>query len=422
MVLFPRFPLSVLPDLRHRPYVAAPSSPSTDNPPWSKPSFKRKASPSAPPLALNPPLGRLSTVSHLSNSSFRKLPPILREFLTVRIVLVESTPPAPLLLLLEPAPVLLSLPSALIPSSAALGVTERQIDPGRTRETKRRPHRLQIQIVHVENISQRMTRVRQQIRSIRVPRGAIQVIILLDETHQLTLDVGHLFGGEFVLVEGDPCGLEITEEARFFGGQEQQGPSGSGRSSGCTSHPMDVLLGIVRRIELYDPIDRGNVQPSRGHVGTAQYPLVGLAELKERGGTTLLLLPAVNVHDWDVDVIQQLRVEFDGIARRKEDHHLLIAILLEERKEEEEALVGGDRDVSLLQGGDRGELGLGGDLDVDGLVFIDGQPCQILHLLGLRGREQHGLPLLRNGTNNRPQIVLEPLLQYTIGLVHHQRQ
>ena len=36
-----------------------------------------------------------------------------------------------------------------------------------------------------------------------------------------------------------------------------------------------------------------------------------LAELEERSGSLLLLLTAVDIHDGDIDVIQQLGVELD---------------------------------------------------------------------------------------------------------------
>lgn len=51
-----------------------------------------------------------------------------------------------------------------------------------------------------------------------------------------------------------------------------------------------------------------------------------LAELEERRRSLLLLLAAVDIHDGDIDVIQQLGVELDRIARREK--HLNINITL----------------------------------------------------------------------------------------------
>lgn len=52
-----------------------------------------------------------------------------------------------------------------------------------------------------------------------------------------------------------------------------------------------------------------------------------LAELKERSRALLLLLAAVDIHDGDIDVIEQLGVELDRIARREEHLNIKITII-----------------------------------------------------------------------------------------------
>lgn len=51
-------------------------------------------------------------------------------------------------------------------------------------------------------------------------------------------------------------------------------------------------------------------------------------------GSFLLFLLAVDVHNTDVNIIQQIREELDAIAGRKEYHDLLILLFLKEGKQE----------------------------------------------------------------------------------------
>ena len=51
-----------------------------------------------------------------------------------------------------------------------------------------------------------------------------------------------------------------------------------------------------------------------------------------------------------INIVQQLRVVFDGIAAGEEDNNLLLKVLFEEGEEEEESAVGRADDVALGQG------------------------------------------------------------------------
>lgn len=44
-----------------------------------------------------------------------------------------------------------------------------------------------------------------------------------------------------------------------------------------------------------------------------------LAKLEKRSGALLLFLPPVNVHYGDINVVEQLGVELDGVARGEEN-------------------------------------------------------------------------------------------------------
>jgi len=56
--------------------------------------------------------------------------------------------------------------------------------------------------VHVEDILERVAVVRQQVRTVCVLCALVQVVVLLHQPLQLRLHVGHLVGGELVLVQG----------------------------------------------------------------------------------------------------------------------------------------------------------------------------------------------------------------------------
>ena len=87
-------------------------------------------------------------------------------------------------------------------------------------------------------------------------------------------------------------------------------------------------------------------------------PAALAAELEKSGGALLLLLLAVNVEHGHVDVIEQLGVVLDGIARREEDDDLLLPILLEEGEEQHEAVLRLADDEALLERRDGRRLGL----------------------------------------------------------------
>jgi len=77
----------------------------------------------------------------------------------------------------------------------------------------------------------------------------------------------------------------------------------------CCSHPVDVLLGVIRWVILDDPVHCWNVQPTCGNISAQQDALVSLAELKKGAGALGLLLLAVNVLDWYVNVVEQLATQ-----------------------------------------------------------------------------------------------------------------
>lgn len=77
-----------------------------------------------------------------------------------------------------------------------------------------------------------------------------------------------------------------------------------------------------QRAHLYDPIDGRDVEPPRRNVCAEHNPFLCIAELEVGRRPLLLLLLAVDVQHGQVDVVEQLAVELDTVARREEHHHL----------------------------------------------------------------------------------------------------
>jgi hypothetical protein len=75
-------------------------------------------------------------------------------------------------------------------------------------------------------------------------------------------------------------------------------------------------------IYLDDPVYVWDVEASGCHISAQQSAALGFAEIEEGGCALGLLLFAVDVHNMNVDVIEQLAVEFDTVAAAEEHHDL----------------------------------------------------------------------------------------------------
>mmetsp|Transcript_58731 Transcript_58731/g.182443 ORF Transcript_58731/g.182443 Transcript_58731/m.182443 type:complete len:206 (+) Transcript_58731:630-1247(+) len=181
---------------------------------------------------------------------------------------------------------------------------------------------------------------------------------------------------------------------------------------------MDVLLGLIWGIVLDDPVDAGNVEPARRHVGAQEDTLVRCAEaVVGRAPRRLLLLP-VDADHRDVDVIQQLIVELHGIAGREEDHDLLVSVLLQECEQQQEAALGRYDDVALCQPGHGCHVVLRLHLHEDRLRERESR--QVRDLPRLRRREERRLPLLWQELYNHVDLLLESDLQNAVSFVDGQ--
>ena len=93
-------------------------------------------------------------------------------------------------------------------------------------------------------------------------------------------DVGYLGPRELELVERHLGLLQVAQETEFLGSQYEQRVS-VGAGTCCSTHTMNVLLGIIWRIVLDDPVDQRNVETARRHIRAQQYAALGIGELEE---------------------------------------------------------------------------------------------------------------------------------------------
>ena len=121
-------------------------------------------------------------------------------------------------------------------------------------------------------------------------------------------------------------------------------------SSSSSSNSMNIIIGIIWRVKLNNPINVGEVKASLSNISAKKNSSLGLAEFKVSRSSLLLFLLAMNVLYWNINVVQKVTVEFDGIAAWHENHYLLLKILTEECEEKLEFdLWIFDDDVTLLK-------------------------------------------------------------------------
>jgi len=77
---------------------------------------------------------------------------------------------------------------------------------------------------------------------------------------------------------------------------------------------MNIIIGIIWRVKLNNPINVGEVKASLSNISAKKNSSLGLAEFKVSRSSLLLFLLAMNVLYWNINVVQKVTVEFDGIA------------------------------------------------------------------------------------------------------------
>lgn len=110
-------------------------------------------------------------------------------------------------------------------------------------------------------------------------------------TH-LVLNIRNHIRLDLILVQRNLSGRQELQETLLARQQEQQTLARLAGSGG-PSDSVDVVTRIIRRIELDDPVDFGNVEASSGDICAEEVACRGVAEFEEGVGTLLLLLLAL---------------------------------------------------------------------------------------------------------------------------------
>lgn len=112
--------------------------------------------------------------------------------------------------------------------------------------------------------------------------------------------------------------------------KEGQSAATSFRATPCTANSVDIIIRIIGRIKLDNPVNLWEIKASLSDICAKEDSFFSLAELKVCGCALLLFLFTVNVLHGDVNIVEQVRVKFDGVATRHEHHDLLLQILSQE--------------------------------------------------------------------------------------------
>lgn len=95
---------------------------------------------------------------------------------------------------------------------------------------------------------------------------------------------------------------------------------------------MNVLSDILGRIELDNPVNVRNVQPSCRDIRAQENSLVQIIKLVESVDPLLLFLISMNLQHLQIDVVEYLRVELNRVTAREEYHDFFAHVFLEESK------------------------------------------------------------------------------------------
>lgn len=90
----------------------------------------------------------------------------------------------------------------------------------------------------------------------------VKIVVLSNELLKLRLDVHNLRRGEVELDDRNARFLEVLEEAHFGGLQEQETAALAFFATRGTADTVNVVTGVIWRVELDDPVDGGDLRLS----------------------------------------------------------------------------------------------------------------------------------------------------------------
>mmetsp|Transcript_13634 Transcript_13634/g.27921 ORF Transcript_13634/g.27921 Transcript_13634/m.27921 type:complete len:229 (+) Transcript_13634:2210-2896(+) len=220
----------------------------------------------------------------------------------------------------------------------------------------------------VENIFELVGGICLNVRTITVLGRLIKVVVLLDETLQLCLHVRNLVLRKLVLVQRDFSKLEVLEETQFRREEEKQCTPLSADSACRPPYAVNVFLGLIWRVILYNPVYFGYVEAPRGHISTYQHCAFSLAKLEESRSSLLLFLFAIKTQHGYVDKIEEIGIEFHSVTTGHEDNDLPFQVTLEKGEQEEKPSLRRNGDKALFETLHRGCLLLIMNPDVHRLI------------------------------------------------------
>jgi len=144
----------------------------------------------------------------------------------------------------------------------------------------------------------------------------------------LRLNVDDL--GEIIFYDGNTGGLEVRQKANLVGLKDQKRSALGVAASGSSTDTVNVVAGVIRRIELDNPVNGRNIETTSGNVSADQSTLLGIAELEKGVGSLLLLLFAVEIKNRNIDIVEEFGVVFHTSTTTEEDNDLLLEVALEE--------------------------------------------------------------------------------------------
>ena len=180
---------------------------------------------------------------------------------------------------------------------------------------------------------------------------------------------------------------------------------------------MHIVFGHIGQLEVIDVFHIGNIQTTGRHIGGHQHLDRAGLERIERALALALGFVAMDRGHGKPFGGQLFRQLFHAMFGAPKHQRQLVAVFVQQFHQQIEFRSLGD--VMHLLGDLVGGLARRVHLNALGVDQVRGG--NFFHLLGHRGRKQHGLAVFGNDAGNLAQRVDKAQIQHLIGLVQHQK-
>lgn len=110
--------------------------------------------------------------------------------------------------------------------------------------------------------------IRLEVAPVSIFCRAVQVVILVNQLHELFLDRSQFFNWKFVLIGLYLLKLKESDKSKFVLHQEHQSFPSTFLTSAGSTDAMDIIIRIIWRIVLDNPVNFRKVKTSLRNVGT----------------------------------------------------------------------------------------------------------------------------------------------------------